>query len=55
MRERDKSMWELLAGIWEILNQMNFRRRRAAERQRNMLAGVVGVVLVDLLVQVLGR
>ena len=42
------STWKSLARIWEWLNAVNFRRRRAAERQRNMLAGVVVVVLVDL-------
>ena len=55
MREREKSTWELFAGVWRMLNEINFRRRRAAERQRNILAGVVGVVLVDLLVQVFVR
>lgn len=45
---REKSTWELVAGIYEWLNAFSLRRRRVLERQRNMLAGVVVVVLVDL-------
>ena len=52
---REKSSWELLSNIWQMLNDINLRRRKAAERQRNMLAGVLAVVLVDLLVQLFGR
>ena len=55
MREREKSTWELFAGVWRMLNEINFRRRQAALRQRNMLAGVVAVLLVDLLMQVFVR
>lgn len=52
--ERHKSNWELLSGMWQWLCYLNSRRREAALRQRNMLAGVVIVVLVDLLCLVAG-
>ena len=52
---KEKSMWESIVRIYEWLNAYSLRRRRHLERQRNMLAGVVAVVLVDLLVQVFVR
>lgn len=43
--------WKSLAGVWRWLYFLNFRQRQAALRQRNMLAGVLVVLLVDLLLQ----
>ena len=50
----DRETWKSLAKIWECLCSITSRRRRAALRQRNMLAGVLAVLLVDLLVCVWG-
>ena len=50
----DKSTWKSLAFIWECLCCITSRRRKAALRQRNMLAGVVAVLLLDLLLCVCG-
>lgn len=53
--EREKSSWELMSGCWKWLCQINDRRRQAALRQRNALAGIVVVLLVDLLLLTLTR
>ena len=53
--KREKSTWELMSDVWHWLCDLNYRRFCSMRRQRNMTAGVLVVVLIDLLIQTAGR